>query len=260
MTCDESEQWVLLQLEKQLFGIPGRKIREMVPLPAVTRLPKAPDHVRGIINLRGQIIPVLDLRLRLGMPSRQQQRNEICAMMTQREQDHRNWLAELEASVREQKFKLAADPHQCKFGKWYYAYQTDDPFFRAFLNRFEWPHSRIHAIAVQVKELLCRNAEAALKLVGDSRRGTLQEMIQLFVQFPEEYAKVHSEIGVILEGGSGPMAVSVDSAVSMESIQRCDDEQTAVLKQFQGDLVVSIGRRKRNHDIVVLLDLSQFAQ
>jgi len=65
ISCD-SGKWVLLQLVKQLIGIPGETIREMVSLPDVTRLPGAPDHIGGVINLRGQIIPVLDLRILTG--------------------------------------------------------------------------------------------------------------------------------------------------------------------------------------------------
>jgi hypothetical protein len=253
---DGSEQWVLLKLEKQLFGIPGKKIKEMVTLPDITRLPNSSGSIRGIINLRGRIIPVMDLRLMLGFPSRQQQTNEMCEMMAQREQDHMNWLGELEASVKEEReFTLTTDPHKCKFGKWYYSYHAEDPFFKSYLNRFESPHNRIHAMAITVRDLhSAGNTKAALRFINECRETTMQEMLKLFSNFAEEYSRVHPEIGVIMEGDSGVMAVSVDSAVSMESIQPFDGEELRIQTRFQSDLAISLGRRQRTSEIVVLLD------
>jgi chemotaxis signal transduction protein len=78
----------------------------------VASIPNMPDFVRGAINLRGRVMPLVDLRKRLGMVSASEETSEFIRLMMQREQDHKNWLAELEASVRERReFKLTTDPH-----------------------------------------------------------------------------------------------------------------------------------------------------
>jgi purine-binding chemotaxis protein CheW len=48
------------------YALEAVRVREIVPLPPVTRVPNAPAHVRGVANLRGRILPVVDLRVRLG--------------------------------------------------------------------------------------------------------------------------------------------------------------------------------------------------
>lgn len=48
------------------FGVDVAYVVEIITSHAITRLPMVPDYVRGIINLRGQIIPIIDIRLRLG--------------------------------------------------------------------------------------------------------------------------------------------------------------------------------------------------
>jgi purine-binding chemotaxis protein CheW len=50
------------------YGIPILKVREIIRLLDITPIPRMPDYVRGVINLRGKIVPVIDLRLKLGLP------------------------------------------------------------------------------------------------------------------------------------------------------------------------------------------------
>lgn len=54
-------------LSKEEYGIAILKVREIIGMVDVTPLPRTPDFVRGVINLRGKIIPVIDLRLKFGM-------------------------------------------------------------------------------------------------------------------------------------------------------------------------------------------------
>jgi len=49
------------------YGVPIKKVQEIIPMTQPTRLPQVPDFVEGIINLRGKIIPIIDLKKRFGM-------------------------------------------------------------------------------------------------------------------------------------------------------------------------------------------------
>jgi purine-binding chemotaxis protein CheW len=51
---------------RETYGVPIATVREIVRVPEITAVPNAPDHVQGVINLRGKIVPVIDLRRRLG--------------------------------------------------------------------------------------------------------------------------------------------------------------------------------------------------
>ena len=53
---------------RETFGVPIAMVREIVRVPEITAVPNAPDHVEGVINLRGKIVPVVDLRRRFGQP------------------------------------------------------------------------------------------------------------------------------------------------------------------------------------------------
>jgi purine-binding chemotaxis protein CheW len=64
-----ADKYLIFRLSKEEFGIPVRKAREILSLQEITAVPNTPHHIRGVINLRGKIIPVVDLRLKFGMPA-----------------------------------------------------------------------------------------------------------------------------------------------------------------------------------------------
>jgi purine-binding chemotaxis protein CheW len=56
-------------LDREEFGIPVTQVREVIRVSDITRVPQAPAHVRGVANLRGRILAVVELRSRLGLPA-----------------------------------------------------------------------------------------------------------------------------------------------------------------------------------------------
>jgi len=60
-------QVVIFTLNRQQYGVDIAKVYEIIRMPAITPIPHAPYFVEGVINLRGKIIPVIDLRKRFGM-------------------------------------------------------------------------------------------------------------------------------------------------------------------------------------------------
>lgn len=62
-----SRQCVVFSIGNEHYGIDIFQVREIIRVPAVTHVPGAPDDVQGVINLRGGVIPILDLRKRFGL-------------------------------------------------------------------------------------------------------------------------------------------------------------------------------------------------
>ena len=63
-------QLVTFKVDNELYGLEILKIQEIVRLPDITRLPKAMSFIKGVINLRGNIVPVIDLREKFGLPAK----------------------------------------------------------------------------------------------------------------------------------------------------------------------------------------------
>jgi purine-binding chemotaxis protein CheW len=66
----QSDQFVTLGLDQEVFAVPVEVVREILDMRQPFRIPDAPVHLAGLIDVRGHAVPVIDLRLKLGLPAR----------------------------------------------------------------------------------------------------------------------------------------------------------------------------------------------
>jgi purine-binding chemotaxis protein CheW len=62
-----TNQYITFRLGNELFAVGVEQVREVLEVSTITRVPTAPYYMRGVVNVRGKAIPVVDMRLRLGL-------------------------------------------------------------------------------------------------------------------------------------------------------------------------------------------------
>jgi purine-binding chemotaxis protein CheW len=75
-----ADKFLSFCLGTEHYGVEILRVREIIGLIAITPLPQAPEYVRGVMNLRGRIIPVIDLRAKFGLP-RVESTKETCIIV-----------------------------------------------------------------------------------------------------------------------------------------------------------------------------------
>lgn len=225
------DKFVLTRLSGKLYAIPAIHVAEMIELPLLRELPRMPAHVRGAFILRKQSILALDLRALFGMESLHSENDAFRAMLKDREQDHRNWLEELGASVREgRSFGLTTDPHACAFGRWYDGYESENVLISSHLTKFDEPHKRIHALAKEVEALVQGgDRDAALERIERARSTDLNRMIELFAQFDRLLEDTRREIVIVLgtQYGNTGAAYCVDGVEGVVDRRALDFGETS---------------------------------
>ena len=78
---EELLQLVSFKIGEEEFGVDILKVQEINRMLDITRVPNAPPHIVGVINLRGKVIPVVDLRLRFGMTQKEYDKNTRIVVM-----------------------------------------------------------------------------------------------------------------------------------------------------------------------------------
>jgi purine-binding chemotaxis protein CheW len=261
--------YVVIGSGEQRFALPVEFVREMVPMPKVVEVPRTPPHVRGVINLRGRVLPLIDLRVRLGMVSCLDEAQSLVQMMSDREHDHRNWMDALQGCLEEDReFTLGRDPHKCKFGQWYYAYDPKTTTAHCLaldsvLIKFEDPHKRVHALADQLlNQAKDGDREGALAALEKARQTTMAEMIELFEQSRQVIGQARRELAVVLDNEKSAVALSVDLAESVERVTLDSSQDLSKVSQLGLDrgLITGFGRRKRDDSLIMLLDASDFLE
>lgn len=68
----ETVQYLTFKLAEEIFAFDVAKVREILELTSITKVPQTPDFMRGVINLRGSVVPVIDLKLNFAMQRTEQ--------------------------------------------------------------------------------------------------------------------------------------------------------------------------------------------
>jgi purine-binding chemotaxis protein CheW len=81
-TVSDTTQFLTFRLGDEVFALDISKVREVLDFTTVTKVPRTPEFMRGVINLRGSVVPVVDLRLKFGM-TRTENSVNTCVIITE---------------------------------------------------------------------------------------------------------------------------------------------------------------------------------
>lgn len=250
--------YVIAGLKSLHLAVSAAYVQEIIRTPQWHAVPNVPRHIRGVINLRGKVLPLVDLRLLMDLPSALEEVEQMIAMLVAREQDHILWLKELLGAVTEGRpFTLARDATECAFGKWYYRYKPEDIGFASVMYRFEMPHRRIHTIADEVLRHAERGEhDQAMEIILRTEKGDLHTVVNLFAEARTAYRESVKELALVLTDGRKHLSLTVDRVASVEAIaeDRIEDATPAMRGSLKTDLLRKVARRADGNGIVFLLD------
>ena len=86
MSINEIRQYLTFLLSEEIFAVDVAKVREILEWTSITKVPQTPDYMCGVINLRGSVVPVIDLRLKFNMAATEKTVN-TCIIVVEVEQD-----------------------------------------------------------------------------------------------------------------------------------------------------------------------------
>ncbi len=252
--------WVLFRLNNQIYGIPASSTQEMVSIPEITPIPRAPEYVRGLINLRGSVLALIDLRLKLGQPSMTEEIDSFIASMRLREQEHADWLDALQHTIDTgEPFTKARNPHECAFGKWYDGYHTDNPQLTGLFLLFDAPHRAIHASADMVDEQLRHGHKDKANELLQQVRGKHETLLHtLFNDMESALRAISQEVAIVVEHEGNVLAIIVDAVESVETMAPDSIEELPGNHGEERKYIVSmLGRRSSDNSPVLIPDLGR---
>ncbi|MBF0452204.1 MAG: chemotaxis protein CheW [Candidatus Magnetomorum sp.] len=97
----EVSQYLTFTLEDEIFAIDVYQVREVLDMENITKVPQAPGFMRGVINVRGSVVPVVDLRLKFGMPQTETTRDTRIVVMEIELDDDKAVIGSIADSVNE---------------------------------------------------------------------------------------------------------------------------------------------------------------
>ena len=88
----DGSQFLTFQLGEELYGVDILRVQEIKGYTAVTRIPNTPPHIKGVLNLRGTIVPIVELRTKFGMPTIDYTMFTVIVVVVVKEKSWASWL------------------------------------------------------------------------------------------------------------------------------------------------------------------------
>ncbi|MFP4498315.1 MAG: chemotaxis protein CheW [Vulcanimicrobiota bacterium] len=98
---DSTKQFLTFRLGEELFAVEIDKVREVMDYTTITRVPRVPEFMMGVINLRGNVVPVIDMRLKFGMTKTERTVNTCIIIVEVEHEEESLILGALADSVQE---------------------------------------------------------------------------------------------------------------------------------------------------------------
>jgi purine-binding chemotaxis protein CheW len=97
----DTRQYLTFKLDEEVFALEVANVREILEMTAMTRVPRVPEYMRGVINVRGSVVPVLDMRLKFGLSRTETTVNTCIVVVEVNLDDEKTVIGALVDSVQE---------------------------------------------------------------------------------------------------------------------------------------------------------------
>ena len=256
----DDELKVIISLNDQLFSIPAHYVSTMDVVKTVREVPHSPPYIRGLINIRGDVLQLVDLRVKLGYGSIVNENNKISKFIEKQKEEHNNWLNKLEESINnDSEFDLIKNPAECEWGKWSNEYSTENSILARTLNDINTSHATLHQIADQASNLAkIGKKNQAINLIKENRKTTLSRIIHLFENASKILKENSHEILIVVELENKRFALAVENINSIERLDKFESENSMrELNSEAKKLINGIGKLPKKEETILNIDLSK---
>ncbi len=246
---DKTLPWVVFKVNNCSYAINTDIIIAILNLPHVTKIPNSPDYIKGIINLRGEILPLVDLRILFNFKSLEDEYNEFKTTIDIRKQEHINWVYELEKSIDQKtEFKLTTDPHQCKLGKWLDNFITTNNVINFRLSKLDESHKQLHSMANLWKDQ---------KLKKEEFNGNLEQLrnriLSLLDNAKEDFKYYYKQMAISIRNEVMNVAIVVDEVVSVEHLE-CSYDYNNANNIYKSKFICGTADNGKDDDLILLIN------
>ena len=246
---------VILRLGDRFCSLPVDCVREMTVLPEVRKLCGTQPHVPGVITLRGEAIPVVDLRMRLGMEDQADETAGLVAELEAHRAEHEAWLAELAACLQGERAPRKLHEHDgCRLARWIAELEPASRELGVLVQGLAAPLMALHAAGREVADLLEHDDIAGAKrrfeaLSASERRAFQDQLERVRAQLDEPPRRIVTVIRV----GTEQVGLIVDEVASLAWV-RTEDADISREAHALDRLFASMGRSEADAQMVSMLD------
>lgn len=252
------QQFVTFRVQSKRYAVPIEAVAEMTQIHDVHPIAGAPSWILGMMRLRNSVVPVLDLRIRLGFPQLQQEIDALLADLARHRQRH------LDAFLAPQPDAVGLERvEDCPLRLAIQAREGDGDPLGGLLSRLRDPDQRLHTLGESRRALEARGEHEAVRLlVSRAENAELREMREAFEGVARDLRSRARQMVVILRGLRENLGIAVDHIDAVASVDADQILPRPLLSlessQASPDLLVaSVVRTPDDTSLVQVLDVGR---
>lgn len=214
--------WLIFTLNEQAYAVNSKYVNGIDMKPnSITALPDAPDIYCGLVERRGEVYPLLNMRKTFHFPSVDDETEEFGKMIEQRKNDHIKWIDTFERCMQSrEKFTLAVDPHKCAFGKWYDQFIKGTHTITFHIKKIEEPHRLLHETAAMIINAMSRGEDKKAEVLFKKLKNEYYpRVISVLNEVKDVYRSTYRETVVVLADENQKMGLLVDEILAVDKVE-----------------------------------------
>jgi len=248
--------WLIFTLNGNAYAVNSRYVNGInMRAEDVTPLPDAPDIYRGLVKIREEVCPLLDMRKLFHFLTLDEETANFRDMMEQRKKDHVKWIDTLERCIETgEKFTLTTDPHKCAFGMWYDKFTTENHSAGFHLKKIEEPHRLLHESApIILKAVEQGDTKTAERLLKKARSEYVPKIISVIDESENAYRSTFRENVIFLSDGEQMLGLLVDEVLAVDKVEPVEGSSNMNLL-LRSKFFESIARNEKIDLEILIID------
>lgn len=257
-------QFVTFQVQSKRYGVPIESVAEMTQIQASYPISGAPGWILGMMQLRSSVVPILDLRLRLGLTRLEDEIEALtCDLLRQREEHVERVRSGASGQPPRDSIDCENASCDCALRSWIDRCETTEGSLTGPLLRLRTPDERLHAVLDSARALSQRgDAAGARRLLEHAEAFELKDLLQGFDGVLRDVRSRGRQMVVILRGPQENLAIAVDhiDCVASVDVGEIVPRPLHALETNapESDLLVScVVRKHERTELIQILDVDR---
>ncbi|MDE7279929.1 MAG: chemotaxis protein CheW [Oscillospiraceae bacterium] len=214
--------WLIFTLDEKAYAVNSRFVNGIEMKPGnITPIPDSPDIYCGLVERRGEVYPLLNMRKVFYFPSVDDETEKFVNMIEQRKNDHIRWIETFERCYNtKEKFNLAVDPHKCAFGIWYDQFSKGTHSITFHIKKIEEPHKLLHETAALIINAMNKGEEKKAEILFKKLKNEYYpRVIAVLDEVKSVYRSTYRETVVVLADEEQKLGLLVDEVLAVDKVE-----------------------------------------
>jgi purine-binding chemotaxis protein CheW len=252
---DDLQQLVSFRVAQEEFAFPMERVREILRVQSPTRVPDAPEHVLGVLTVRGQLLPIIDLRRQLHLES---MADEYIAKSGAVRQAFENWITALRSRTADAKHEWTIAPSE-NFRAWVAEFSSSSQVLMDAIARLRTLGEKLARAAKQGQLCEANGDATGAKSCFDDMTAVAVELTSMLSGFEQQIAAniQDDQRIVVVDGGGMLLGLVVDHVNEVLQISKKFVDPPPAIAAGEGRDLSGIARLDEGKRLLLLLDPTQ---